>query len=107
MCLIVSKAFGIRETLRFDSSVPWGFKRFTALSLNFSLILGEHIELLIISLNPIPTRLSLIKDSVLLILFLPISGIDIEIFDSTSILLNPYTRKISSITSISLYTSCL
>ena len=55
-----------------------------------------------ISLNPIPTRLLLIKDSVLLILFLPISGIDIEIFDSTLILLNPYTRRISSITSISL-----
>ena len=63
----MSTAFGIKETLRFDSSIPFGFRRFTAKLSNFSLILGEQIELFIISLKPIPTRLLLIRDSSLLI----------------------------------------
>ena len=45
------------------------------------------MELLIISLNPIPAKFLLIKDSV--ILFLSVSGNDNDILDSISILSNP------------------
>ena len=70
-------------------SIPCGLISFTGSFLNFSLVPGEQIELFIISLNPIPIRLLLIIDSILLILFFPISGIDIDIFEFTGILLNP------------------
>ena len=61
----VSNRLGINDWRRFESSIPCGFNNSTESWLNFSLVDGEQIELLIISLNPIPTNWLLIIDSIL------------------------------------------